>query len=76
MAKADVIVNGFIVFLDMKRCKNLGLQKSYLKISNYLKSCSVSIFQSTECLIPDIHPEFLSGGVEGQQLQQLMIQPM
>ena len=27
------------------------------------------VFQSTECLIPNFHLEFLSGGVEGQQRQ-------
>ena len=27
----------------------------------YLKACSASFSQSTECLIPDFHPELLSG---------------
>ena len=35
----------------------------------YLKACSASSSQSTERLIPDLHPELLSGDVEGQQLQ-------
>ena len=39
----------------------------------YLKTFSASFSQSTECLIPDLHPELFSGVVEGQQLQQLMI---
>lgn len=43
----------------MGRCKNPGYKKIFLKISNYLKAfCQVS--QSTECLIPDLHPEFPS----------------
>ena len=42
-----------------------------LKISSYLKACSASFSQSTECLI--LYPELLSGHVEGQQLQWLMI---
>ena len=32
--------------------------------------------QSTEQLTPHLYPEFLSGGVEGQQLLWLMIQSM
>ena len=35
----------------------------------YLKACSASFSQSTERLLPDLHPELLSGGVEGQRLQ-------
>ena len=38
-----------------------------------MKACSASFSQSTECLIPDLHPEFLSRGIEGQQLQQFVI---
>ena len=38
----------------------------------YLKACSASFSQSTECLIPDLHPELLSAGVEGQRLQWLV----
>ena len=32
--------------------------------SPYLKASSASFSQSTEGLIPDLHPELLSGGVE------------
>ena len=39
-------------------------------MSNYLKSCSASLSHSTECLLPNFHPEFLSGSVEGEQLQR------
>ena len=39
--------------------QELGLIKSLEKI--YLKACSASFSQSTECLIPDFHPELLSG---------------
>ena len=35
----------------------------------YLKTYSASFSPSTECLIPDLHPELLPGGVEGQELQ-------
>ena len=39
-------------------------------VSNYLKACSSSFFfQSTEYLIPDLHPELLSGCIEGPWLQ-------
>lgn len=34
-----------------------------LKILNHLKPGSASWSQSTACLIPDLHPELLSGGV-------------
>ena len=44
-----------------------------LKISNYLKTCSASFSQSTEWLISDLHSELLSGGIEGWQLQWLII---
>ena len=67
---ADVSVNDFSAFLDMRRYKNLDL-KNLLKIFNYLKICSASFSQSTACLIPDLHPEFFSGCVEGQRLQWL-----
>ena len=39
--------------------QELGLIKSLEMI--YLKACSASFSQSTECLIPDFHPELLSG---------------
>ena len=41
--------------------------------NSYLKTCSASFSQSTQCLIPDLYPEVFSEGVEGQQLQQLVI---
>jgi len=47
--------------------QELGLIKSPENI--YLKACSASVSQSTERLIPDLHPELLSGSVAGQKLQ-------
>ena len=47
--------------------QELGLIKSPENI--YLKACSASVSQSTEGLIPDLHPELLSGSVAGQKLQ-------
>ena len=44
-----------------------------LEISINLKDGSASFSQSTEGLIPDLHPELLSGGVEVQQLQQHIV---
>ena len=38
----------------------------------YLMTCSASFSQSTECLIPDLHPELLPGRVEDQRLQWLV----
>ena len=43
----------------------------FLKISNHLKTCSIS-FPGVECL--SLHFEFPSGGVEGWQLQQQRVQ--
>ena len=44
----------------MRRCKNWNSWNLLLKGSNYLKDCSASFSQSTECLIPDFHSEILS----------------
>ena len=57
---ADVPVNNFSAFLGMRRHKKLG-SENLLKMSNYLKTCSASSSQSTEHLIPDLHPDLLSG---------------
>ena len=40
--------------------KELGLIKSSPE-KIFLKACTASFPQSTECLIPDFHPELLSG---------------
>ena len=50
-------------FLDIRRYKNLA-HKIFLKISNYLKTCTSSFSQSTGCLIPDIHPEIFLGSID------------
>ena len=61
----------FIAFLDVRRCKNWARKISSWK---YLfEDLFCQIFQSTEYLISDLHSELLLGGVEGQQLQQLII---
>ena len=57
----DVTANNFSAFLDMRRCKNRAHRSLLLKKFNYLKACSASFSQSTECLIPDLNPELLSG---------------
>ena len=43
--------------------QELGLIKSSPE-QIYLKACSASVSQSTECLIPDFHPELLSGALK------------
>ena len=43
-----------------------------LKTSDFLKACSFSFSQKTECLISDLYPELL-GAVEAQQLAVVMI---
>ena len=62
---ADVFVNDFSAFLDMRRCKKNGLVESSSE-NTYLKASSTSFPQSTECLIPDLYPELLPACVEGQ----------
>ena len=51
--------------------QELGSWNQFLKISNYLKTCSTS-FPGAQCLI--LLSEFPSGGVEGQQLPQRRVQ--
>ena len=43
--------------------RELGLIKSFPK-NIYLKACSAGFPQSTEGLIPDLHPELPSGCVD------------
>ena len=63
-----------LVFLSVREDARIGAYENlYLKISNNLKTRSISFSQSTECLISDLHPELLSAGVEGQQLAVVMI---
>ena len=69
-----ITMQGLNAFLNMRlRLIFLKSTLDTLKVSNYLKTCSASFHQSIECLIPALHPELLSGGVENQQLQQHMI---
>ena len=60
----------FSAFLDMGRYKSWAYKIfSCIQYLNYLKYCPASFSQSSECLISDLlHPELLSGGVEGMQL--------
>ena len=55
----------------MGRYKNRARKTAPKNI--YLKTYSASFSQSTEHLTSALYPELLSGGVESQQLQQLMI---
>ena len=48
--------------------QEIGLIKSSPE-NSYLKACPDSFSQSTKWLIPDVHPELLSGCVHCQQLQ-------
>ena len=51
---------------EMQELGSKNLSWKYLVLK---KVCSASFSQSTECLIPDLHPEILPGCVEGQWLQ-------
>ena len=66
----------FSAFLDTRKCKNWAHKNLLLKISNYLKTCSASFSQSAGGLLAALHPELLSGDIEGQQLQQRMIKSL
>ena len=44
--------------------QELGLIRSSPEKIYYLKECSASFSQSTDCLIPDFHPELLSGSLK------------
>ena len=57
-----------IAFLDMRRCKDWD---QFLKISNYLKTCSTSFLEHKVSHSPPWTP---SGCIAGQQLQQHRIQ--
>ena len=57
----------------MDSCAFPDIRIRLIKSPYYLKACSASFSQSTVCLLPDLHPELLSEGVEGQQLQWLII---
>ena len=60
------------VFLGRKRCKDWD-HDGFLKISKYLKDLFHQIAWSTDCLPPPWTP---SGGVEGPQPQQHMVQSL
>ena len=56
-----------LVFLSVREDARIGAYENlYLKISNNLKTRSISFSQSTECLISDFYPEFFSEDVESQ----------
>ena len=61
----------FYCFSRYEKMQKIGLIKTSPE-NKYLKAYSASFFQSTEGLIPDLCPE-LSGWVEGQRLQWLVI---
>ena len=60
-----------LVLSRYEKVQEIGLLKSS-PTNIYLEACSASFSQSTECLIPDLHPELLSGCVEGHGLQWLV----
>ena len=49
----------FSAFLDMRRCKILLIKLSLGNI--YLKTCSASCSQRTECLVSDLHSALPQG---------------
>ena len=64
------IINDCSAFLKIRARNWVHTIFFFPKIFNFLKVCSASFSQSTECLIPDLCPELLSRGIEGQQLQR------
>ena len=61
-----------LVLLRYEAMQEIWLKKNLLKISNYLKICYASFSKTTECLIPDLHPEFISVHIKDQKLQWLI----
>ena len=61
----------FSAFLDVRRCKNWAHKNQLLKRPNALKTCPASPHPppSIDCFFSALHPELLSGDIEGQQLQ-------
>ena len=67
---------GIYCFSRYEETHELSLSKWLLEIFKYLKTCPASFHPpspSTMYLISALHPECLSRGVEGQQLQKHMI---
>lgn len=60
--EADVTVNDFSAFSDMRRGKNWAHKSNPINI--YLKTDSTIFPRVQECLILDLHTELLSEGVE------------
>lgn len=52
--------------------QEFGLINLLLKILTLMQGSSASLFQGTECLVTDLHPELISGCAKGQRLQWLM----
>ena len=64
------IINDCSIFLKIRARNWVHTIFFFKKIFNFLKVFSATFSQSTECLIPDLCPELLSRGIEGQQLQR------
>ena len=60
----------FSYFSRYEEIQEFVSQNWLLRISNYLKTCPASPHPppSTDCFISALHPELLSGDIEGQQL--------
>lgn len=59
--RADVSTDDFTAFLGMRRCKKLVSENFLLTIP--IRSPVLALFLRRECLIPDLHFEFLTGYV-------------
>ena len=59
---AGVTMNDFSAFLDTRQCKNCTIKLPIKSPENiYRKTCSSIFSQSTKCLSPHLHSEFLLG---------------
>ena len=68
--RVAVFIKDFSASLSMKKHRKLGSKIFLLKILIWRPT--LPIFPRPQCLIFDPHPELLSGGVGGQQLQWLL----
>ena len=56
---ADVTIKGFRTFVDRRRLQGMGSLNQFLKISNYLKTCSTSFPGACACMLSHFSPILL-----------------
>ena len=72
VTRSSCHIYDFSGFSRYEEIQEFGSYNLFPKIFSHLKACSTNFSQSTECPIPSLHPELLSGIVEGQWAPQLV----